>query len=1445
MQTQLSSHPTQSQLAEFAAGKLADLQVEAVAKHLDACAACSKIVLALPPDTMTGRVQAAQPGFQPVPAESWAGGSPSLLGAIPLPDGADVPLQVPAELANHPKFRIVGELGRGGMGVVYKAEHRIMLRPVAIKVINKSFLENAEALQRFNVEVRTAARLNHPHIVQAFDAEQAGELHFLVMEFVEGKSLAEILEKRQKPLPIQHACAYVRQAALGLQHAHEQQMVHRDIKPHNLMLTPKGQIKILDFGLARMVRERSTGTGLTAADSFMGTPEYVAPEQAADARNADIRADLYSLGCTLYFLLAARPPFRESTAMKVVLAHLQDVPKPLPELREDIPAELWAIVMKLLAKDPAGRYQTPTELVQALTPLAKSGSAAPPLLNPDKEEALSSPGRATVTATETSEINKSKLGQKPFRSKADESAQDAIKGRSAKRAQAKEKDSWGRWPLIAVGLAALALVIGTAAIIIRLQTKDGIIVLQNLPDEAVVEVDGGTVTLKAADGKPIEVRIAPNKKHLLEIKKNGFVAFTKEIEIDAGWREPVLVQLKPITEEKQVAADPPLNGGPGKEKADQSKVAEDRKAKVNSPTERAAADSSAKGITPTTPSPPPVAASPGATKNIPAKTGEWLQLFNGKDLTGWNMLPAGKSPWTVENGILTYRGLGTKSYLESQLPYNNFHLRIETLKTDVPGGWLRFGSADAPDGGKNCFYTWLARLDPKISAIVAGSLMFKGKYLQSGAGHPNLAREDSFQQEVIVERNHIYVMINGMNDIDHVIETEKTYAWPIAFMCDPKSLVRIRKIEIKELPPPENAQDYVKLVTAPAQIMKGHVGRLTDVAFAPDGKSLTTSSDSVNATTVETDDGRANITKPGDDNSVRFWDLKSGQQQFAFTRDLGQKLQWQIQGFTFSPDKNLIAISSGRPGTASGEPTVTVWDLHERKRLHVFALPGREGVKPPWFSQDGKTLFVCRFSGNVHVFNLNAGKEEKQLQLQRIPGSGNVRGLCTTRDRKLIFGGTPQGSVGIWSADNGLLLRELKGHKLGVLSLELSPDEKFLVSASRDGTSRVWNLATYQTTVCFQNYGAPILAAAFVPGSSRVVTGAANKVASLWDISTGKQLAQFIGHDGRVACLAVSSDGRFLATGSDDGTARLWNIPESHSPRLGMGTLPNQQAPPAAPIKPAGMAKSGASLPETQTIKLANDVDMMFKLIPKGKFHMGSPSDELGRNSDDEQQHEVEITKPFYMAIYPVTQAQYEALTGKNPSWNSASGGNKNQVTGRNTKDFPVERVRWSEARAFCAKMTRNDKLRRTFRLPTEAEWEYACRAGTPTSFNFGNVLNGEQANCDGRKPYGIEMKGPWLGRTEVVGSYAPNAWGIYDMHGNVLQWCEDWYGAYEGLPTRDPLQTKQDQQNRHVVRGGSYMNAAQDCRAARRLGQPDTGAPGGGVPAGNRVGFRVAFSID
>jgi serine/threonine protein kinase len=311
------------------------------------------------------------------PPDPTQGAQPDPLAETLLPDGSPLrpdaePGAVPPSLACHPRYRILELLGRGGMGSVFKAEHTVMGRVVALKVLHPHLVANPEAVERFHVEVRGAARLNHPNIVTAYDADQADDLHFFVMEFVPGRDLANVLRK-VGPLPVAHACEFVRQAALGLQHAHEQGLVHRDLKPHNLMLTGTNQIKILDFGLARFATERRPGdpVNLTGVGAVMGSPDYIAPEQGRDARTADIRADVYSLGCTLYHLLAGQVPFPEGTVFEKVMKHSLEVPRSLAEFRADLPAELRTLVATMMAKDPARRFQTPAEVARAMGAIVK------------------------------------------------------------------------------------------------------------------------------------------------------------------------------------------------------------------------------------------------------------------------------------------------------------------------------------------------------------------------------------------------------------------------------------------------------------------------------------------------------------------------------------------------------------------------------------------------------------------------------------------------------------------------------------------------------------------------------------------------------------------------------------------------------------------------------------------------------------------------------------------------------------------------------------------------------------------------------------------------------------------------------------------------------------------------------------------------------------------
>ena len=262
-----------------------------------------------------------------------------------------------------------------------------------------------------------------------------------------------------------------------------------------------------------------------------------------------------------------------------------------------------------------------------------------------------------------------------------------------------------------------------------------------------------------------------------------------------------------------------------------------------------------------------------------------------------------------------------------------------------------------------------------------------------------------------------------------------------------------------------------------------------------------------------------------------------------------------------------------------------------------------------------------------------------------------------------------------------------------------------------------------------------------------------------------------------------------------------------------------------------------------EEIDLGGGVKLIIVLVPSGTFKMGSPADEKERNYfekdfDAEKLHDVEISKPFYLAKYPVTQEQYEAIIGKNPSRFQAGEGGADKVNGLSTKQFPVERVSWDEAQTFCKKLKYKDRQSRKFRLPSEAEWEYACRAGTTTPFYFGSELNGKKANCNGNYPYETAT-GPYKDRTTKVGEYGENKWGLCDMHGNVWQWCEDYYGPYnDDLKAIDPLRSVKYSKECRVLRGGSWSQVAEYCRAACRFYyEPET--------RDRLVGFRVCVRVD
>ncbi|MGA2062793.1 MAG: protein kinase, partial [Thermoguttaceae bacterium] len=534
------SCPSRETLLQYSIGMLSNEQSDELAGHLESCPDCQATITTLEDaeDTLIGRLRTqpgsesclAEPQFQTALAEVIAG--KGVRSHLPeRPDQPSVGARCFAQMAPDPfspfslgEYQVLEELGRGGMGRVYKALHTKLDRVVAVKVLSRGRLEDRHAITRFEREMKAVGRLAHPNIVQAYDAREIDGTPVLIMEFVDGLDLAEIVhrlgpgdcpnfrvgENGTVPLGIgiANSCELVRRTALALQCAHEHGLVHRDIKPSNIMLTRSGEVKLLDLGLARFYAEAAGGTGsersevpvpfseLTNSGQAMGTADYMAPEQASDSRTVDIRADIYSLGCTLYKLLSGQPPFGSPEyrgTLDKLNAHVHQPVPPIRQLIPDVPAELSSILNRLLAKDPADRFPTPAEVAKILEPFCTGANLVDLITRALSASPLSLRERARVRADQPIATIQTATQPAPLPA-------------SARR----------RWIPVLVALMLANMAAGfTLGIIIRI-TRDGKETTLDVPPESAVRVgeDGNADVSLPGQAKSAIGVIAKDEKNI-------------------------------------------------------------------------------------------------------------------------------------------------------------------------------------------------------------------------------------------------------------------------------------------------------------------------------------------------------------------------------------------------------------------------------------------------------------------------------------------------------------------------------------------------------------------------------------------------------------------------------------------------------------------------------------------------------------------------------------------------------------------------------------------------------------------------------------------------------------------------------------------------------------------------------------------------------------------
>lgn len=783
-----TQHPNSDCLRAFALGTMDEAAAPFLREHLKNCPRCAQsmdqalaavnpvlaqdqaLMEALTLSRLKTRSKTSETPIGVAPQEF--GATRSFQGKAVSPTAT--PPGFPRELLEQKQFQILRRLGAGGMGVVYLAHNLLLDRDEALKVMQTDQMESLLAPERFMAEMRAASRLNHPNIVTSYSACQWEKLLVFCMEYVPGETLASFAEEHhshKNPFPLANACYYAYQTSLGLQHAHEKGMVHRDIKPANLMLFRKGHrhiVKILDFGLAKATSEDTNKAHLTVSGQALGTPHYMAPEQIRDASRADIRADIYSLGCTLYHLLSGHPPFEGKSVYELLEKHIRDEAPPIEELRPDVPSVVGQIVRKMMAKDPNERFQTPAEVAKALNPFFHPDPAS-------KKIAALSPNDSTSAKPSSGEQNP---GYQPSAKKTSSPSKNLSSPVMVEKPSSLIETSrkpgrfhTSRW-LILCGLVLIATLLAGASPLTAWYFQNGFppglgqpssqdpqklstktpgtsawLSIERSPWDSFLRLDGVAFQVDTKNGK-IEIPVEPQKIHTLEIRKDGFEPWTQKVLLDPGARQNFRVQLTPTTPQSE------------KPKAVQPKATE---------------------------------AKPAQTREERIRAIPFRQLFDGRTLDQWILHPKNSVNWKIDpHGILVGDNgpFPSPPLVTRRSDYRNFHLRMETRISNGTHGSIHFGVP--------------ADLSHQGIAVQTGGVQSDERHL----GDLNSARwnkparqiaiEDNewFLLEILVNDSRVTVMAKGQ--VVNEYQLDRPVRGALAVNHHPGNQISIRSMEIKE-----------------------------------------------------------------------------------------------------------------------------------------------------------------------------------------------------------------------------------------------------------------------------------------------------------------------------------------------------------------------------------------------------------------------------------------------------------------------------------------------------------------------------------------------------------------------------------------------------------------------------------------------------------------------
>ena len=1335
------------------------------------------------------------------------------------------------------KCRIERLIGQGGMGAVYLAHHLALDVPVAVKVlISRPGKDMDELIHRFIREARLASRIRHPHVVQMLDVgtdEETG-IDYIVQEYVGGGSVSDLMKKG--PLEEGQALDIIISVASALAAAAEFNIVHRDIKPENILLTGRGEAKLADLGIAKECNGEDGG--LTVSHVMMGTPFYVAPEQARNTKRVDVRADIYSLGATLYHMLCGQPPYPGETAFEV-LSNLIAEPVPDPrQKRPDLSAAVSASIMRMMAKDPADRPATAVQLLEELKVARRATAGAGlPLF--------------------------SQL--KPFQH---------LLLRSGRR----------RWPWLAA-LAGVAVLAGAfwfsraggghqvpvappatgVQAISRLQVPPGCQALPGTTAEPYTKTTWAKEIVHEATG--IELAYIPAGEFEMGSPAEETGREEKETRHQVRLTKGFYLGKCEVTQaqwEKVNATNPSTCKTAGAEAPVESVTWHDC---------QEFCEKAGPGIRLPTEAEWEYACRAGTTGTY-GGSGHLEQLGWYLDNSGGISHPVGKKArndwglydmhgnvweWCQDWHDVYPAGMAT----DPAGPDAGVNRVVRGGCWNSAPGACRSASRFKIEPGNRIHHLgFRVVLDPATANIKAKpqdlgmrvrEIVLPGKVklelLRCPAGTFTMGSPASEAGRKENETQHLVTLTKPFWLGKH----EVTQAQWQALMGNNPSQLKAADLPVERISW-NDADAFCRKLTA------GEAGRIpADYEYRLPTEAEWEYACRAGNAGPYANSGRPDdmgwskenseaTTHPGGQKQPNAWGLHDMHGNvWEWCQDWSADYPGDAAIDPVGPATGVFRVIRGgsmatnaglcRAASRGGGTPVLRYDDSRGLRVALAPVILRSEPKPPEASMQAREIIL---PGNV------------KLELRRCPAGTFMMGSPTSevvRENdevrhpvtltKVFWLGKHEVTQAQWEALMGYNPSDFKGAALPVEQVSWNDAVSFCKKLTASEAGRIPDGYEYRLpTEAEWEYASRAGSAGPYGGSGRLEDMGwydANSMKTTHPVGQKQQNAWgLFDMHGNVSewCQDWSADDPAGAVADPAGPVTgewrvfrggSWSdiadhcrsaLRNSSDPSLRGGDRGFRVA--LAPVVTLVAPKPQETAVPVREAVLPGDVKLELCGCPSGDFTMGSPADEAG-HQDIETPHQVIQAKPFWIGKYEVTQAQWQALMGNNHS-------------GTKGDNLPVEQVSWDDAMFFCKKLTTREAGRipagYVYRLPTEAEWEYACRAGSTGPYAGSGRLD-EMGWYDANSG----------GQSHPVGQKKPNAWGLHDMHGNVHEWCLDWAGgSYPVGPATDSTVAGPATGTARIIRGGSKTHRASFCRAAMR----------GGVDPDKRfinLGFRVALA--